>query len=52
MVQGQGKFVGGTGRAGSGSANSLKKLCDLEISAARQFESHSLKQEWKNVNGF
>jgi hypothetical protein len=51
MAEGLGKFVGGTETAGSRSAHSLKKLRDREICAARQFESHLLEQEAKNVNG-
>jgi hypothetical protein len=51
MAQGLVKFVGGTGRARARSANSLKKHCDREILAAKQFESHLLEQESKNVNG-
>jgi hypothetical protein len=51
MAEGLGKFVGGTGRVGSRNANSFKKLCDREICTTKQFESHLLEQESKNVNG-
>ena len=50
MAEGLAKFVGETGREAVAAQDFVSERCEPEISAAKQFESHSIEEGIKNVN--
>lgn len=51
MAEGLAKFVGVREEQAAAAQNLSRERCEREISVQKQFESHSLEEGSKNVNG-